>query len=80
MIEMIKAATKNCKREDCELIVTGTTQTLVAHVPTFTKEGFVKPHIDPNTYSSRIECKTCGKKWDAAQRQDQLTVNAVSAE
>jgi hypothetical protein len=80
MIEMIKAATKDCKHDDCSITVKGATQTLVAHIPTFDKNGMIQENADPNTYSSRLECLTCGMKWDVHQRQNQLIVNPVSAE
>ena len=80
MIEMIKQATKDCKREDCALTITGTTATLVAYVPTYDRNGMMSAGGDPNTYSSRLECRTCGMKWDVHQRQQEMSVNPVQIE
>jgi hypothetical protein len=82
MIEMIKEATKNCKSEDCAVTVRGGgTQTLVVYTPTFDKNGMVSSR-DPNVYSTRLECVTCGMKWDVTQGGPdiQMTVKEVSVE
>ena len=60
--------------------ITGTTATLVAYVPTYDRNGMMSAAGDPNTYSSRLECRTCGMKWDVHQRQEEMTVQAVEAE
>lgn len=74
MNEDIPKLTANCEFEDCNIIVTNITVTLLGTFMSFDKDGNPKVITDPNTKMVDYQCLSCGKTWKVTS-QDENIIN-----
>ena len=58
----IREMTKDCRRDDCNIIDLGRTTTLMGWTQSYDKNGNPQ-NSDPNTITTTYKCTKCGQIW-----------------
>ena len=75
--DLVRAVTKDCSRQDCQIIFKGSTNTLMAWSPVYDRNGNRIDSGDPNISTHFIRCRVCGREWVAETQYGTTSVSEL---
>lgn len=68
-MNLAAAVTKNCKREDCSIVIGPSGSTLLGWTQTYDRHGN-PTSTNPNYRTTQVRCDSCGGRWAVKEHAD----------